>query len=160
MPYQEAALAPCCRPYRLGERLSRARHVVDCAAVPGYFPADRQPRCIFIHRRPRRELTVLPRTVRVRCCDLWMATQRPGHRPRRSAARDGDDPEGRTLLTRPALGFLVGTVVIRVNAGGRFAEKSLNLIPEFFVVAVAMGENPRADAPAAHDDKDGGEVIT
>jgi hypothetical protein len=48
---------------RLGERLSRAHDIVDCAAIPGYCPADRQPSCIFIHRRPRRELTILPRWV-------------------------------------------------------------------------------------------------
>src|SRR5689334_23195343 len=45
---------------RVGVRLSRAQDVVGCVAVPGHSPADSWLGCIFIHRRLRRELTILP----------------------------------------------------------------------------------------------------
>jgi hypothetical protein len=45
---------------RVGARLSRAQDVVDRVAVPRHSPADSRPGCIFIHRRLRRELTILP----------------------------------------------------------------------------------------------------
>jgi len=49
------------RTYRQGGvRLSRAQDVVGCVAVPGHSPADSWLGCIFIHRRLRRELTILP----------------------------------------------------------------------------------------------------
>lgn len=47
---------------RVGVRLSRAQDVVGCVAVPGHSPADSWLGCIFIHRRLRRELTILPPT--------------------------------------------------------------------------------------------------
>jgi hypothetical protein len=61
---------------QVGARLSQAQDVVDCVAVPGCSPADSRPGCIFIHRRRRRELTVLPRTGRSTSRRTW----RPGAR--------------------------------------------------------------------------------
>jgi hypothetical protein len=49
---------------RVGPRLSRAQDVVGYVAVPGCSPPDSRPGCIFMHRRLRRELTILPLVVR------------------------------------------------------------------------------------------------
>jgi len=67
---------------RVGVRLSRAQDVVGCVAVPGHSPADSWLGCIFIHRRLRRELTILPPTG-----SSWIAVVR--WRPRRRACRAG-----------------------------------------------------------------------
>jgi hypothetical protein len=51
------------RPYRrVGARLSRAQDVVGCAAVPGVQSGGQSAGLYFIHRRLRRELTILPQT--------------------------------------------------------------------------------------------------
>jgi hypothetical protein len=47
---------------RVGARLSRGQDSVGSIKVPGYRPVDSRPGCIFIHRRLRQELTILPRT--------------------------------------------------------------------------------------------------
>jgi hypothetical protein len=57
---QPGAVSPTRTERRVGVRLSRAQDVVGCVAVPGHSPADSWLGCIFIHRRLRRELTILP----------------------------------------------------------------------------------------------------
>src|SRR5690242_12086694 len=70
---------------RVSARLSRAQDVVGCVAVPGHSPADSWLGCIFIHRRLRRELTILPPTG-----SSWIAVVR--WRPRPSCLPRGDRP--------------------------------------------------------------------
>src|SRR6185437_9906549 len=99
---------------RVGVRLSRAQDVVGCVAVPGHSPADSWLACIFIYRRLRRELTILPPTGSswiarrwhlysqlhaARGPSSWRRNRSPVTVPRASGENPGqDDPDAAGVL--------------------------------------------------------------